>query len=258
MKNIWSSCILGMLPCAFYLPLAVSFPKVTIPPELQTAVARIAVNSTSCSVTCGLGFKLEEMCEVTPTGKRRNCSSRRSHCLTTWTCGLLHFTVPMGKPFELNCLTPDIIALGSKGYSCTWRIAPGLITMNDLLFVLLRNPGFAVRFSPTQESDAGTYRCDVRVLKTFRVVKRVYFGLRVIRKELVDLNFEKSLTREQKLAASNEEGIKANTTLTDVEEKKHFWQRKSFFKSLIGIGCGVLGIVVLCAALRYVQKMTRS
>ncbi|POI25572.1 hypothetical protein CIB84_010677, partial [Bambusicola thoracicus] len=182
-------------------PLTASFPRVTIPAELQSVEAHVAVNATSCSVTCGLGLQVEETCEITPAGKRNNCTMRRSHCTTTWGCGLQHLTIPVGKPAVLSCLTSDVIDLGVRGYSCTWKVALGLITMNDILFAPFRNPGFAVAFSPTKESDAGTYRCDVRVLKTFRVIKRIYFGVRVIRNDLVDLDFGKSLTQEQKLAA---------------------------------------------------------
>uniref|UniRef100_A0A8C9EXP6 Transmembrane protein 81 n=1 Tax=Pavo cristatus TaxID=9049 RepID=A0A8C9EXP6_PAVCR len=234
-----------------------SFPKVTIPAELQSAAAHIAVNATSCSVTCGLGLQVEETCEITPAGERRNCTTRRSHCTATWGCGLLHFTVPVGKPLVLSCLSSDVIDLGVRGYSCTWKLAPGLITMNDVLFAPFRNPGFAVAFSPTKEADAGTYRCDVRMLKTFRVIKRIYFGVRVIRGDLVDLDFGKSLTREQELAVRNEEGIEANGTLVDVEEKLHFWQRKSFRRSLIGIGIGLAGVVVVSVALRCLQERLR-
>ncbi|XP_021232549.1 transmembrane protein 81 [Numida meleagris] len=258
MKTFRSGSILSLLPWAFCLPLASPFPKVTIPAELQSSVAKIAVNSTSCSVTCGLGLKVEETCEVTAAGERRNCTSRRSHCTTTWGCGLLHFTVPVGKPLVLSCLSSDVIRLGTRGYSCTWKLAPGLITMNDVLFSPFRNPGFVVTFAPTQEADAGTYRCDVRVLKTFRVIKRVYFGVRVIRKDLVDLDFGKSLTQEQRLAASNEEGIVGNSTLGDVEEKLHFWQRKSFHRSSIGVGIGLVGVVIASVALRHLQKKLRS
>ncbi|KFQ65151.1 Transmembrane protein 81, partial [Phaethon lepturus] len=241
--------ILGLLLCAFYLPLVVSFEKVTIPAELKSAVVKIVVNTTSCSVTCGPGFKLEEMCEITADGERRNCTLRRSHCLTRWVCGLLHFTVPVGKPFQFSCLTLDTVDFGSRAYSYRWRLAQGLITTNDLLFKPFKTPDSVIRFSPTRESDAGTYRCDVQMLKTFRVIKRVYFGVRVIPNDLVNLNFQKSLTWEQKLAANEEEGNTENSTHEEVQEQQHFWQRELFYECLVGVGSGVVGGVLVSMAL---------
>ncbi|NXT51208.1 TMM81 protein, partial [Pluvianellus socialis] len=255
MKTLGNSRILGILSCAFYLPLVVSFEKVTIPAELKSAVVKIAVNTTSCSVTCGPGFKLEEMCEMTPGGEKRNCTLRRTDCLASWVCGLLHFTVPVGKPFQFSCLSSDAVRFGSRAYSYTWRLAQGLITTNDVLFKPFNNPHSVIRFSPTRESDAGTYRCDVQMLKTSKVIKRVYFGVRVIQNDLVDLNFQKYLTWEQKLAANEEEGKTENGTREKVQEQQHFWQRELFYECLIGIVSGVTGGVLLSMALYFLQKV---
>ncbi|NWS57524.1 TMM81 protein, partial [Chunga burmeisteri] len=257
MKTLGNSHILGTLRCAFYLPLVVSFGQVTIPAELKSAVVKVAVNTTSCSVTCGLGFKLEEMCEITPAGERRNCTLRRSECLTSWVCGLLHFTVPVGKPFQLSCMASDAVGFGSQAYSYTWRLAQGLITTNDVLFKPFKNPDSVIRFSPTRESDAGTYRCDVQMLKTFRVIKRVYFGVRVIQNDLMDLNFQKSLTWEQKLAANMGEGNTENSTHEEVQEQQHFWQGELFYECLVGVGSGVAGAVLVSVALYFLQKILR-
>ncbi|NXT88869.1 TMM81 protein, partial [Anhinga rufa] len=255
MKILGSSHILGILLGVFYLPLVVSFEKVTIPAELKSAVARIAVNATSCSVTCGLGFKLEEMCEITPAGERRNCTLQRSDCLTSWVCGLLRFTVPVGKPFQFSCLSSDAVGFGSRAYGFTWKLAQGLITTNDILFKPFKNPDPVVRFSPTKESDAGTYRCDMQMLKTLRVIKRVYFGVRVIQNDLVELNFQKSLTWEQKLAANEEEGNTENSTHEEVQEQQHFWQGELFYECLVGVGSGVIGGVVVSMAVYFLQKI---
>ncbi|NXQ79533.1 TMM81 protein, partial [Nyctibius grandis] len=248
MKTVENSHILGILSCAFCLPLVVSSEKLTIPEELKSVVAKIAVNTTSCSATCGLGFKLEELCVITPTKEKRNCTLHRTACLTSWLCGLLHFTVPVGKPFQLSCLTVEADGFGRQAFSYMWRLAQGLITTNDLLFKPFKTPNSVIRFSPTRESDAGTYRCDVQMLKTFRVVKRVYFGVRVIRNDLVDLNFQKSLTWEQKLAANGEGGAE-NTTHEELQEQQHFWQGQLFHECLIGAGSGVIGGVLATVAL---------
>ncbi|NXD68370.1 TMM81 protein, partial [Eolophus roseicapillus] len=256
MKPLGSSHILGLLLCAFHVPLVAPFEGVTIPAELRSVVAQVVVNTTSCSATCGLGFKLEELCEVTPAGERRNCTVRRSACLTGWVCGLLHFTLPVGQPFQLSCLTSDIVGNGSHTYSYTWRFAPGLITTKDVLFRPLGNPRPVVRFSPTKESDAGTYRCQVQVIKTFKVVKRVYFAVRVIHKDLVDLNFQKFLTWEQKLAASKvEESLE--TGVYEVQEEEPFWKGELFYQCLVGTGSGVTGGILLSVVLYYLQRVWR-
>ncbi|NWU62817.1 TMM81 protein, partial [Pterocles burchelli] len=252
-----NSHVLGVLFCAFCLPLVVPFENIAIPEELKSAVGRVATNSTPCSVTCGLGFKLEEMCEVTPAGERRNCTLERSHCVANWICGLVHFTVPTGRAFQFSCLTPHPAGLGSQAYSYMWKVAQGLISTSDELFLPFRNRGPVVRFSPTRESDAGTYRCDVRLVRTFRIVKRVYFGVRVIHSDLVDLNFEKSLTSEQKLAASKEEGNTEKIIHEEVREEQQFWQRELLYQCLIGIGSGVAGGVLVSVAVCFLQKVLR-
>ncbi|KFZ62917.1 Transmembrane protein 81, partial [Antrostomus carolinensis] len=240
--------ILGMLSCAFCLLLVVSS-EVPVRAGLNSAVAKVVVNTTSCSVTCGLGFKLEEMCEITPAGERRNCTLLRSDCLTSWVCGLLHFTIPVGKPFQFSCLTSDAVGFDSQAYSYTWRFAHGLITTNDVLFNRFKNPSSVISFSPIRESDAGTYRCDMQMLKTFRIIKRIYFGVRVIPKDLVDLNFQKSLTWEQKLAENKEEGNTESSTQEEVEEQQHFWQGELFYGCLVAVGSGVTGGVLVSMAL---------
>ncbi|NXG79069.1 TMM81 protein, partial [Baryphthengus martii] len=254
-KTSGNSHVLGMLLLALCLPLGVSFDPVTIPAELRTVVAEVAVNATSCSVTCGLGIKLEEMCEITPDGERRNCTLRRSGCLTSWICGLLHFTVPAGKPFQVSCLASEAIGFDSGAYNYTWRFAPGLITTNDLLFEPFKNPSPLLRLSPSRESDAGTYRCDVRMSKTLKIVKRIYFGVRVIHSDLADLDFQKSLTWEQKLAENEQEGNVKNQTQAEAPERQHFWQGELFYVCLVGVGSGVIGGVLVSTALCFLKKI---
>uniref|UniRef100_A0A8C6IYY5 Transmembrane protein 81 n=1 Tax=Melopsittacus undulatus TaxID=13146 RepID=A0A8C6IYY5_MELUD len=257
MEPLGSSHSLGLLLCAFFVSSEASFAGVTIPAELRSVVAPVVVNSTLCSVTCGLGFRLEALCELAPGGERRNCSVRRTACLTSWVCGLLHFTLPVGQPFQLSCLTSDSMGNGSQAYSYTWRFAPGLITTKDVLFRPFRNSRPVVRFSPIKESDAGTYRCEVQVVKTFKVVKRVYFAIRVIHKDLVDLNFQKFLTWEQKLAASKvEENLE--TGVYEVQEEEPFWKGELFYQCLVGIGSGVAGGILLSLVLHSLQRVWRG
>ncbi|NXW55075.1 TMM81 protein, partial [Eurystomus gularis] len=254
MKTLGSSHVLGILLCAFCLPVGLSFGAVTIPAELKSVVAEVAVSATSCSVTCGVGIKLEEMCEITPAGERRNCTVRRSSCLTSWMCGLLHFTIPTGKPFQVSCLAADV---DSGAYSYTWKLAPGLITMNDVLFKPFNNTDAVLRLSPAREADAGTYRCDVQMLKSSKVVQRIYFGVRVIQNDFVELNFKKSLTWEQKLAAHEQEGSTENHTRKGVQAQQDFWQGELFYVCLIGVGSGVMGGVLVSVALCVLKKILR-
>ncbi|NXY57790.1 TMM81 protein, partial [Callaeas wilsoni] len=205
--------------------------------------ARIAVNSTPCSVTCGLGVKEERLCEVSPAGEPRNCSLVRSRCLSRWICGLRHLSVPEGKPFRLSCLSLDAASLEGQNFGYTWRFARGLITTNDLLFRPLRNPGPSRSFSPALESHSGTYRCDVQALSSFQLVKRIDFGLRVIPRDLVDLDFQKSLTWEQQLAANGEEPGNA-TGPGEREQRRNFWEKEWFYEVVLGIGSGaIVGIL---------------
>ncbi|NXY16636.1 TMM81 protein, partial [Atrichornis clamosus] len=253
MKN---SRILGMLLCALCVPAALPAGTGPIPEELKAAVARIAVNSTPCSVTCGLGVKLERLCEMTPAGERRNCSLVRSRCLSDWICGLRHFAVPEGKPFQLTCLAPDAASVGKQTYGYTWRFARGLITTSDVLFQPFRNPSPSLSFSPARESHSGTYRCDVQVLSSFKLIQRTYFGLRVIPRELVDLNFQESLTWEQKLAADGKGGSAGNGTGRGARERrKDFWEEKWFYEVVLGIGSGVTGGILLSLGLYCLERV---
>ncbi|XP_034623084.1 transmembrane protein 81 [Trachemys scripta elegans] len=259
MKTLENSFICGTLAFGFYLPLlAASLETVTIPEQLKSAVAKVLVSTTSCSVTCGLGFKVEEMCQIDPHGKRSHCNFRRSDCLTNWICGLLHFTVPIGKPFKLSCLTSEMIGVGSQAFIYTWRLARGIITTDDLLFKPFKTPSYVIKLSPAKESDAGTYRCDVQLMKTFKLVKRIYFGLRVIPNDLVDLNFQKSLTLEQKLAANEKEGNQQNGTSVVVQWHQQSWQRRALLVFLIGIGSGVAGGVLVGTVLYFLLEARRK
>ncbi|XP_069732037.1 transmembrane protein 81 [Phaenicophaeus curvirostris] len=255
MKTLWNSPILGMFPCAFYLPLVASGGKVTIPAELMTVAVKVAVKSTPCSVTCGMGFRLEELCEVTPDGEKRNCALRRTDCLTNWLCGIVYFTVPVGESLQISCLT-----LGADSFTnltCKWGLAHGLITTKDELFEPFENPNYFVKFSPVRESNAGTYRCDVQMLKTLKIIKRIYFGVRVIWNDFVELNFQKYLTEEQKLAANKEGGSTGNNTYGEVQEKQHLGEKELIYEYLVGIGSGVAVGVLVIVALCYLKKILR-
>nr|XP_021394517.1 transmembrane protein 81 [Lonchura striata domestica] len=218
----------------------------------------VVVNSTPCSVTCGLGVKQEQLCEYSPAGERRNCSLLRSRCLGDWICGLRHLSVPEGKPFQLTCLSPDAASLEGPNFGYTWRFARGLITTNDLLFHPFRNPSPSLRLSPALESHSGTYRCDVQVLSSFQLVKRIYFGLRVIPRDLVDLDFQKSLTWEQQLVANGEEPPENATGPTEPEKRWNFWEKQWFYEVVLGVGSGVIVGILFSLGLCCLGRICRK
>nr|XP_056700808.1 transmembrane protein 81 [Euleptes europaea] len=244
----------GTVAFAFFVPLSIAAMElVTIPKELSTATARLLVSSTSCSVTCGLGYKVEKLCDIGADGKRRYCTQRRSECLTNWLCGMQHFTVLVGKPFKLSCLTTEEIGPETQSFRYTWRLARGIITTDDALFVPFKTPSYIIELSPAEEYDAGTYRCDVQFMKNYKLVKKIYFGLRVIPGNLVDLNFEKSLIQEQKPEAEKENN-QQNTTIVLLKWQHYSWRQRALLLFLVGIGSGVLGGVLLGTFLHCLLK----
>ncbi|XP_060628918.2 transmembrane protein 81 [Anolis sagrei] len=226
---------------------------ITIPKPLSDATARVAISSTSCSTTCGLGYKVEERCKITPNGERQQCSKRRVDCLSNWICGMVHYTVLVGESFEFSCLNTEEVGPETQSFSYTWRVARGIISTDDALFKPFKSSGFVINFSPVEEYDAGTYRCDVQFMKTYKIVKRIYVGIRVIPGHLVDLNFDKSLNEEQKLEIMNE-GNEQNATAAPIEEQLKSWQQRAAFMFLIGIGSGALGGILLHTLLYYLLK----
>ncbi|XP_048214204.1 transmembrane protein 81 [Perognathus longimembris pacificus] len=247
--------VLGILVWATYPMLVtslatVAIPKtpetMAIPKQLQEAVGKVVVNTTTCSVTCGLGYKDETVCVVGPDGVRRNCTSQRQECLSSWSCGMLHFTVLKGSVFELSCLSADILQVGEEAFRFTWKVARGVISINDLIFKPYRSNSHFLLFKPVLEAHAGTYRCDVQQLKNLRLVKRLYFGVRVLPPKLVNLNFDQSLTESQKLL---DKGLEVNLD-NDSRPSKPKWRKKVTWTlgsgAAIGVFVGVLLSVVLC------------
>ncbi|XP_032508418.1 transmembrane protein 81 [Phocoena sinus] len=255
MKTLATSFILGNLVLAFYLPLVMTLPKtLAIPEKLQEAVGKVIVNATTCTVTCGLGYKEETVCEVGPDGVRRKCKSQRLECLTNWICGMLHFTVLTGQEFKLSCLSSDILEVGQEAFRFTWRLARGIISTDDEVFKPFRASFHFIKFQSAQEYDSGTYRCDVQLLKNLRLVKRLYFGLRVLPPNLVNLNFHQSLTEDQKLI---DEGLEVNLDNYSRPQRPP-WKKKVTIAVGIGIASGVTGGVLvsiaLCGGLRVIHS----
>ncbi|KAI5939734.1 transmembrane protein 81 isoform X2 [Manis javanica] len=250
MKALAVDFLLGSLVLAACLPLVVTSPNIlAIPEKLQQAVGKVVVSATPCTVTCGLGYKQETVCEVGPDGVRRKCKSQRLECLTNWVCGMLHFTILVGEELELSCLSADTLEVGQEAFWFTWRLARGIISTDDEVFKPFSARSHFVKFRSAQEYDSGTYRCDVLLLKNLRLVKRLYFGLRVLPPNLVSLNFHQSLTEDQKLV---DKGLEVS--LGNYSRPHHPpWRKKVPLALGIGIACGVAGgvlvSIVLCSGL---------
>ncbi|XP_001507541.1 transmembrane protein 81 [Ornithorhynchus anatinus] len=258
--------ILGILAFAFYVPsVGSSSVTVTIPQELWSASGKVVVNATTCTVTCGLGYKEEAICEVGPDDVKRNCVIQRSECLTNWICGMVHFTIPVGKAFELSCLSSEIVAVGREAFRFTWRLARGIISTDDALFKPYRSNAHFIKLPAARESDSGTYRCDVQLIRNMKPVKRVYFGLRVISHLLVNLNFDESLTESQKLVDRGQEAVILSNSTGDVTRpppppplRLPPWKRKAGVAVGAGVVCGAVGGVLVSLFLRYLLKVFKN
>ncbi|XP_029429747.1 transmembrane protein 81 [Rhinatrema bivittatum] len=227
------------------LPWMVTYdiPQITFPPELKAVSGKVLINATTCSVTCGLGHKDDVVCLVRPDGTKSNCEVRRVSCLTNWVCGLQTFTVPAGRDFEISCFTTAVLSTGSQSLLYNWRAARGIISTDDSLFKPFKTKNYTIKFQPALEKDAGTYRCDVQLVVNLKLIKRVYFGLKIISKKLVNLDFEKFLTSKEKLealAATEEQKPEYSVALEELP-----WQTKALYVFLIGGGSGFLAALIL-------------
>ncbi|KAF3860808.1 hypothetical protein F7725_001063, partial [Dissostichus mawsoni] len=101
------------------------------------------------------------------------------------TCGL-------GVKTQTLCLLKD----GKKAMKMvSWRYARGIISSDDTLFARWNAPLLErVILDPVMEEDAGTYRCVVQDA-SFRRVKRVYWGIRVLPSSVLNLDYESSLAQ---------------------------------------------------------------
>ncbi|XP_075706820.1 transmembrane protein 81 [Rhinoderma darwinii] len=214
------------------------FIAVTIPRQMESVSIGAIVEATECSVTCGIGSKIEKRCLVDRSGIQKDCEVVMVECLSNWLCGTQVNTVKVGDHLVMDCqIPPTGTAGGRKLYY--WKIAHGIVSNNDLYFRPLKVRNSTIVFVSIEEKDAGTYRCDVQREDDLKLVKRSYFGVRIITPGIIDINYDKYLISKQKLAASAE-GLLAQTVEQKVESKGGIYY--------VGIGSGVgilTGMVVL-------------
>ncbi|XP_029363305.1 transmembrane protein 81 [Echeneis naucrates] len=169
----------------------------------------VIVDSSPCSTTCGLGIKTQTVCLMEDgkaaieedegsrgrTEVSEECHVRRVKCLQSWKCGLMTMTVYSGQRVEIDCLGEVMEAMGRFSWRVLWRYARGIISSDDSLFGPWEAPQLdRVILDPVREADAGTYCCDVQDA-FFRRVKRVYWGIRVLPADVLNLDYESSLAR---------------------------------------------------------------
>ncbi|XP_053311874.1 transmembrane protein 81-like [Spea bombifrons] len=174
---------------------------VTVPDRLKGVSVKMVVESSPCSTSCGLGNKKEKRCIVGPSGKREDCETVSVSCVVSWICGMTSYTLTVGQPFTMNCLIVPAEGQSNQGLNYYWYNTKGQVTTQDDLFRPLRIRYFNITFPAIKESDAGSYRCDVQHALDFKLIKRVYYAVKVIPPSLVNLNYGKSLMRESELEA---------------------------------------------------------
>ncbi|XP_041800940.1 transmembrane protein 81 [Chelmon rostratus] len=204
----------------------------------------VIVNSSSCSATCGLGVKTQTLCllrdgmtamEEGGAEVSQECRVRQVKCLESWQCGLRTRTVTSGQTVEIDCLGEVVEAMGRFSWRVSWRYARGVISSDDSLFTRWDAPLLdRVVLDPVGEEDAGTYRCDVQDA-TFRRVKRVYWGIRVLPVGVLNLDYESSL------AQWDSAGNQQNRTVSDQRDHRMpLLYAVLISLSLAGVGAGLI------------------
>lgn len=215
------------------------FIPVTISREMESVSIKAVIETTECSVTCGIGSKVEKRCLVDRSGIQNDCEVVRIDCLSNWLCGIQVYTVKVGDNFTMDCQIPPTGTLGGRKLYY-WRIAHGIVSINDNYFRPLKVGDPTIVYESIKEKDAGTYRCDVQREDDLKLVKRIYFGVRIITPGIIDINYDKYLIGKQKLSAL------AEAIDTQVSENKIALNGGIYTYVGIGSGVGILtGIAVL-------------
>ncbi|XP_057685839.1 transmembrane protein 81 [Corythoichthys intestinalis] len=170
----------------------------------------VVTKSTQCSVTCGLGVKMQTVCKVKDSQKAleesktkstgnavaesnlevEDCRDEKVSCQESWQCGIKTFTKTTGERLEIDCLSKTPKLVKKFAWRVSWRRAPGVISTDDSLFKPWQAPHLdLVILYPIEEKHAGTYRCDV-LDANFRKVKTEYWGVRVLPKGVLNLDYE--------------------------------------------------------------------
>ncbi|XP_036960503.1 transmembrane protein 81 [Acanthopagrus latus] len=228
--------------------------------EEDEVPVEVIVNGSPCSVTCGPGVKTQTLC-VLKDGKTaveedvrskagaevsEECRVRKVKCVESWRCGLRTMTVTSGQRVDIDCLGEVMEAMGKFSWRVSWRYARGIISSDDSLFKRWEAPLLGrVVLDPVREEDAGTYRCDVQDA-SFRRVKQVYWGIRVLPVEVLNLDYETSL------AQWSSAGNQKNQTVPDIHETVAALVHAVLMGSIIG---GVVTFLILLSLILLMKRL---
>ncbi|KAM9785931.1 transmembrane protein 81 [Neosynchiropus ocellatus] len=155
------------------------------------------VNSTPCSVTCGVGIQTKTQCSV-KNGRmtsEEECRLKKVVCLQSAQCGISTVTVTAGQRVDIDCIGEVRELMENISLRVEWRHARGLVTIDDSLFAHWNaSPEERLILDPVSEADAGTYRCLVLNSESRRV-KRIYWGVRVVPEGFINLDYESAVAQ---------------------------------------------------------------
>ncbi|XP_056414054.1 transmembrane protein 81 [Hyla sarda] len=215
---------------------------VTIPRELESVSVRAVLESTECSVTCGIGSKKEKRCLVDRSGIQ-DCEEVIVDCFNNWQCGMEVYTVKVGDHFTMDCRIPSTGTLGGNKHYY-WKIARGIVSNNEQYFRPLKIRNSTIIFESIQEKNAGTYCCDVHREDDLKLVKRIFFAVRIFTPDIIDINYDKYVISKQKLA------VMAEGLTTEVGEQKVISNEELYTYVGIGSAVGLLAGVVILLLIR--------
>ncbi|XP_038579705.1 transmembrane protein 81 [Micropterus salmoides] len=218
----------------------------------------VIVDSSPCSATCGLGVKTQTLC-LLKDGKTameedvkrkhgaevsKKCRVHKVSCRESLQCGLRTMTVTSGQRVEIDCLEEVMEAMGRFSWRVSWRYARGIISSDDSLFTRWDAPLLdRVVLDPVREEDAGTYRCVVQDA-TFRRVKSVYWGIRVLPIGILNLDYESSLAQWD--ATENQQ----SQTVSDQQDHR----MNLLYRMLISLSLAVFGFGLVMLGLCWTVK----
>ncbi|XP_077370193.1 transmembrane protein 81 isoform X2 [Festucalex cinctus] len=222
----------------FFIMLHIQFSSVD--ENINTEKLVVAVNSTTCSVTCGMGFKVQTICTFKDSEKAmedkkkvasdtstqedkdkddmEKCHNVTVRCRESWNCGIRTVTKTTGERLEMDCLVELMKQMKKLPLRVEWHHAPGLISSDDSLFTRWASPQVdQVILDPIKEEHAGTYCCDV-LDSNFKKLKKVYWGVRVLPRGVLNLDYNHAL--DAHLAQPCQRGGALHGG-EDVEEQRH-------------------------------------